>query len=102
VITLGSSTGPVREGLAAARSRGVPARMISIRLLAPARPAEFASALDGARRVLVVEQNAGAQLYRYLRSQYDLPGDVRSLARPGPLAIRPSEVCRAITQWGHA
>jgi len=102
VITLGSSTGPVREGLAAARGRGVPARMISIRLLAPARPAEFASALDGARRVLVVEQNGGAQLYRYLRSQYDMPGDVKSLARPGPLAIRPSEVCRAITQWGHA
>jgi 2-oxoglutarate ferredoxin oxidoreductase subunit alpha len=102
VITLGSSTGPVREALAAARERGVSARMISIRLLAPARPAEFASALDGARRVLVVEQNAGAQLYRYLRSQYDLPGEVRSLARPGPLAIRPSEVCRAITQWGHA
>jgi 2-oxoglutarate ferredoxin oxidoreductase subunit alpha len=102
VITLGSSTGPVREAVAAARSRGVPARMISIRLLAPARPAEFASALDGARRVLVVEQNSGAQLYRYLRSQYDMPGDVKSFARPGPLAIRPSEVCRAITQWGHA
>jgi len=102
VITLGSSTGPVREAVAAARSRGVPARMISIRLLAPARPAEFASALNGARRVLVVEQNSGAQLYRYLRSQYDLPGDVRSFARPGPLAIRPSEVCRAITHWGHA
>ena len=102
VITLGSSTGPVREAVAAARSRGVPARMISIRLLAPARPAEFASALDGARRVLVVEQNGGAQLYRYLRSQYDMPGDVRSLARPGPLAIRPSEVCRALTQWGNA
>jgi 2-oxoglutarate ferredoxin oxidoreductase subunit alpha len=76
--------------------------MISIRLLAPARPAEFARALDGARHVLVVEQNGGAQLYRYLRSLYDLPGEVRSLARPGPLAIRPSEVCRVITQWGHA
>jgi 2-oxoglutarate ferredoxin oxidoreductase subunit alpha len=102
VITLGSSTGPVREAVAAARSRGVPARLISIRLLAPARPAEFASALDGTRRVLVVEQNSGAQLYRYLRSQYDMPGDVKSFARPGPLAIRPSEVCRAITQWGNA
>ena len=102
VITLGSSTGAVREALALARSRGVPARMISIRLLAPARPAQFAGALDGARRVLVVEQNGGAQLYRYLRSQYDLPGDSRSLARPGPLPIRPAEVYRAITEWGHA
>lgn len=102
VITLGSSTGPVREALAATRGRGLPARMISIRLLAPARPAEFARALDGARRVLVVEQNAGAQLYRYLRSQYDLPGEVRSLARPGPLALRPSEIDRVITEWGHA
>jgi 2-oxoglutarate ferredoxin oxidoreductase subunit alpha len=102
VITLGSSTGPVREAIAAARNRGVPARMISIRLLAPARPAEFDRALNGARRVLVVEQNSGAQLYRYLRSQYDMPGDVKSFARPGPLAIRPSEVCRAITQWGNS
>jgi 2-oxoglutarate ferredoxin oxidoreductase subunit alpha len=102
VITLGSSTGPVREAIAAARNRGVPARMISIRLLAPARPAEFDRALNGARRVLVVEQNSGAQLYRYLRSQYDMPGDAKSFARPGPLAIRPSEVCRAITQWGNS
>lgn len=102
VITLGSSTGAVREALAAARSQGVPARMISLRLLAPARPAEFAGALAGVRRVLVVEQNGSAQLYRHLRSLYELPGDVKSFAQPGPLPIRSAEICRLITEWGHA
>ena len=102
VVTLGSSTGPVREALAAARAAGVTARLISLRLLAPARPAEFARAVAGARRILVVEQNAGAQLYRYLRAHYELPGEVKSLARPGPLALRPSEVGRIIAEWGHA
>ena len=85
VITLGSSTGPVREALAAARERGVSARMVSIRLLAPARPAELATAL-AARGASSSSSRTAAQLHRYLRSQYDLPGDVRSLAAAGPAA----------------
>ena len=42
-------------------------------------------------RVLVVEQNHGGQLYRYLRSVYDLPGKPASFHRPGPLPLRPGD-----------
>ena len=71
-------------------------------VLAPALPAQFAQALAGARRVLVVEQNHSAQFHRYLRSVYDLPGEVRSYCHAGPLPIRPSEVLNAITEWSRA
>jgi 2-oxoglutarate ferredoxin oxidoreductase subunit alpha len=99
VVTLGSATGPVREAIARASEQGIDARLVSVRLLAPARPKVFAGALAGARKVLVVEQNHSAQFHRYLRSVYDLPGEVRSYCHPGPLPIRPAEVLRVITEW---
>jgi 2-oxoglutarate ferredoxin oxidoreductase subunit alpha len=102
VLTLGSPTGPAREALARAAAQGVHARLVSVRLLAPARPAALAAALAGARRVLVVELNHGAQFLRYLRSFFDLPGEVRSYCHPGPLPIRPAEVYREVVQWGRA
>jgi len=102
LLTLGSATGPAREAVRRARVQGLAVRLVSVRLLAPALPAAFAQALAGARRVLVVEQNHGAQFLRYLRSVYDLPGEVRSYCHPGPLAIRPAEVLKAITQWSPA
>ena len=102
VITFGSTTAAVREGLARARrERGVSARLIALRLLAPALPAQFTAALAGVKRVLVIEQNHGAQLWRYLRSVYDLP-ESRSFHRPGPLPLRPGEVADAIAQWAGA
>ncbi len=102
VITLGSATGPVREALRRAAADGLAARLVSVRLLAPARPADFAAATAGARRVLVVEQNHSAQFHRYLRSVYDIPGEVRSYCHPGPLPIRPAEIHRTLLQWSRA
>ena len=102
VVTLGSATGPVREAIARAAADGVHARLVSVRLIAPARPAVFDAALAGARRVLVVEQNHGAQFLRFLRAHYDLPGEVRSFCHPGPLPIRPAEVHRTIVDWSRA
>jgi len=54
--------------------------------------------LDGVTAAIVVEQNAGGQLYRYLRAEYDLPARTRSLARPGPLPVEPRDVLNAIEQ----
>lgn len=72
------------------------ARLVSMRLLAPARPKLLAAALDGVDRVLVVEQNHGGQFLRYLRAEFELPRTVRSFRHPGPLPIRPEEVHRQI------
>jgi 2-oxoglutarate ferredoxin oxidoreductase subunit alpha len=91
VITFGSCTGAVREAI-----KGLPLKLISIRLLSPVQPARLKKALEGVRRVLVVEQNHSGQFLRYLRAEYDLPAEVKSLRRPGPLPFRPAEIRAAL------
>ena len=102
VITFGSTAGAAREAVARAAVQGVHTRLIVLRLLAPARPEQLAQLLQGVRRVLVVEQNHSAQLLRYLRSVYDLPGKPASFRRPGPLPLRPAELTQAIVAWAGA
>ncbi len=99
VITFGSTTGAVREAVARAAVQGVALRLLSLRLLAPLRTESLAEALRGVRQVLVVEQNHGGQLLRYLRSRADLPGRASGLHRPGPLPLRPGELCAAFVDW---
>jgi 2-oxoglutarate ferredoxin oxidoreductase subunit alpha len=102
IVTFGSCTGPVREGLALAASDGVEARLVSLRLLSPLPVAQLAAALAGVRQVLVVEQNHSAQLYRHLRAECDLPGVVTSLHRPGALQFSPGEIHRQLIEWSRA
>ncbi len=99
IVTWGSCTGPVREAFTRARAEGFRGRLISMRLLSPAQPARLAEALGGVKRVLVVEQNYSGQFYRYLRSDFDLPGEVSSFRKPGPLPIRPDEIHRHLKEW---
>jgi 2-oxoglutarate ferredoxin oxidoreductase subunit alpha len=99
VVTWGSLTGAAREGIERARQDGFATKLVAPRLLFPARPEQFAAALDGVKRVLVVEQSHGAQLHRYLRAHYELPDEVRVLHRPGPLPIKPGEIHRALLDW---
>jgi 2-oxoglutarate ferredoxin oxidoreductase subunit alpha len=100
VITWGSSSGPVREALSRLREQGTNIRMISLRLLAPERPADMAAALEGVQRLLVVEQSHSKQFHRYLRAAYDLPPEVRLFNRPGPLPFRPGEIIEQLADWG--
>ncbi len=102
IITFGSCTGPVREGLRLAAADGVSARLISLRLLAPLPVPRLLEALARAKRVLVIEQNHSAQLFRYLRAECDLPGKVASLHRPGALQFSPGEIQRHLIEWSRA
>ncbi len=102
VVTFGSCTGPVREAIARAAADGLRTRLVSMRLLAPAQPEKLAKALAGVKRVLVVEQNHGGQLLKHLRAEFNLPGEVRSFRRPGPLPIRAAEVHRQLIEWSRA
>jgi 2-oxoglutarate ferredoxin oxidoreductase subunit alpha len=95
IVTFGSCTAPAREAL---ERLGGKARLVSLRLLAPAQPERLAAALKGVRRVIVLEQNHSGQFFRYLRAHYDLPGEVRSLRRPGPLPFRPAEIYAQLGQ----
>ena len=99
VITFGSASGPVREAVARAAASGVALRLIVLRLLAPTQPQQMAAALNDAKRVIVVEQNHGAQLYRYLRAWYDFAQPPASYHRPGPLPLRPAELLSALLAW---
>jgi len=99
IITFGSCTAAAREAVARLADEGDELRLVALRLLAPAQPERLAAALEGVKRVLVVEQNHGAQLFRYLRGAYELPGRPASFHRPGPLPLRPGELVQAIRQW---
>ena len=102
IVTFGSCTGPAREALARARADGVHARLISVRLLSPAQPERLLRALEGVKRVLVLEQNHSGQFLRYLRAEGSLNGEVKSLRRPGPLPFRPGEIHRELVDWSRA
>jgi 2-oxoglutarate/2-oxoacid ferredoxin oxidoreductase subunit alpha len=99
LITWGSLTGAAREAARRAATDGLDVRMIAPRLLAPVQPERLAAALEGVKRILVVEQTHGGQFHRYLRAHYDLPAPVRVFNRPGPLPITAGEIHRAITDW---
>ncbi len=99
VITFGSASGPVREAVQRAARLGVAVRLVVLRLLAPLQPDAFDKAMAGVRQVMVIEQNHGAQLLRYLRGMLDLPGRPSGFNRPGPLPLRPAELCDAIQAW---
>ena len=98
LLTFGSSTAPAREALARARAEGFDAKLVSVRMLAPVQPEKFTAALKGVKRAIVLEQNHSGQFLRHLRAHYDLPKDVRSVRRPGPLPFRPDEIYREITK----
>lgn len=92
ILTFGSSTGPAREAARRLTAAGRPTRVISLRVLSPLPRKAMARALEGVRRVVVLEQNHGAQLYRHLLGNKAVPVATESIARPGPLPFRPSEI----------
>jgi 2-oxoglutarate/2-oxoacid ferredoxin oxidoreductase subunit alpha len=96
IITWGSCTGPAREARKRAEAEGHKVRVISIRLIAPVQTEKFAAAMKGVKHAVIVEQSHSQQFYRYLRAHYDLPGEVTVHNRPGPLPMRPSDVCEKL------
>ena len=99
VLTWGSITGAAREGIARAAADGIKVRLVAPRLLAPVQPERLAGALEGVKRILVLEQTHGAQCNKFLRAHYSLPAPVRVFNRPGPLPITAGEIHRAIAEW---
>jgi len=100
VLTWGSTTSTVREAVGrlpfdlASRIR-----LISLRLLLPAQPAQMAEALKDVERIMVIEQNHTGQLYRFLRAWYELPADVQTIYQPGPSLFRPGQLASTLHDW---
>jgi 2-oxoglutarate ferredoxin oxidoreductase subunit alpha len=92
LLTWGSSAGVVLEAAGRLRAQGIGVRVIAVRLLAPLRHQALRELLVGATKVLVVEQNHSAQFFHYLHAQQVLPSSAESLARAGPIPLRPGEI----------
>ena len=56
----------------------------------------------GDLRVLVIEQNHSAQLYRYLRGEFDFGCELASLHKAGGAQYLPGELQRRILDWSRA
>ena len=96
IVAFGSSVGPVKEAARRLREQDVAIKVVGLRLLAPIPKKQIADAIEGARRVIVVEQNHTGQLYRHLLGAKALPAEAESLARPGPAPFRPGEIAAHI------
>ena len=99
ILTWGSLTGAAREARDLLAADGIDARLVSLRQVSPFPGEKLAAALEGAARVLVVEQSHSGQFYRYLRSNMDLPRELRQLNREGPDLIGPDEIATSIRDW---
>lgn len=102
ILTWGSSSAVAGEAAERLNHLGTPTRVIAMRLLAPSQPQRLAAALAGAEQVLVLEQSHSRQFYRYLRAHYDLPENLRVLARSGPALFTPGEVVAFMQAWSPA
>jgi 2-oxoglutarate ferredoxin oxidoreductase subunit alpha len=99
IATFGSCTGPVREALSGMDGAAESFRLVSLRLLAPLQKERLAAALEGTRRLLVIEQNESGQLLGYLRGAMDLPVPAESLRKPGGQQFNPSEIRQHLEAW---
>ncbi len=99
IITWGSTTGPVRQALHRIDPDRRRLRLISLRLISPARPEALAAALAGCEKALVIEQTQTGQFFGHLKAQFDLPAMAGLYARPGPQPFRAAEIAAKLEEW---
>ena len=99
ILTWGSMTGAAREAINKLSGEGIDVKLVAMRLITPFLKEKFLAALEGTKRLLVIEQTHSGQFYQYLRAQCDLPGEIRHFHRPGPHLIGPEEICEQIRDW---
>ena len=61
-------------------------------------PKALAAALAGSERVVVIEQNHGAQLYHYLKGQMDFEPAVHSYAVAGPVPLNAQQIANYVLE----
>ncbi len=98
ILTWGSLSSVVREAALRLKGRGIDVRVIIVRLMMPLPLQAIRTAQSGITQSIVVEQNQSGQFYHYLRGLDALSGVSSSFARPGPLLIRPDEICSFVEQ----
>lgn len=99
ILTWGSLTAPAREAQRRLAAEGIAIKVVAPRLLMPFPLEGLGKALEGAKRILVVEQSHSGQFRNYLRANIDLPGETRHFHRPGPRLIGAREITQQIKDW---
>jgi len=93
ILCWGSSKGPVKEALEAAKARGEKVSAFAPKVLYPFPKAPFLEFLNSVQQVLVIEISFAAQFYKYIRTFIDLPeGRVKVFARSGGKNLTVPEV----------
>lgn len=97
LITWGSSFEAVQSAVQQLNAAGYRLQLIGLRLLLPLPVASVKKALKG--KICVIEQNASAQLYHHLLGEKAIPKSSLSLAHPGPVLFKPSDIIAQLTPW---
>jgi 2-oxoglutarate ferredoxin oxidoreductase subunit alpha len=100
IVTWGSTSAVSFEAAERLGAQGNPVKVIGLRLLLPLNRDGLIAELANCKRVYVVEQNQSGQLYHYLLAQQAIAADSISIARPGPLPLRPNEIAQGIIGEG--
>lgn len=96
LVCFGSASAACLEAAQQLREAGRPARVVSLRLLAPLQVDALRQSLSGCKAVFVVEQNHSRQLYHYLRGQCDFEQPVRSYAVAGPVPLDAQAIAASV------
>jgi 2-oxoglutarate ferredoxin oxidoreductase subunit alpha len=98
LLSFGSSYAAVAEAAEILAESGLLARTLALRLLAPLQVEALTEALAGCEQLVVVEQNQGGQLYRYLRGQMDFQQQLYSYAVPGPVPLDARQIAEHVME----
>ncbi|EED31664.1 pyruvate flavodoxin/ferredoxin oxidoreductase domain protein [gamma proteobacterium NOR5-3] len=98
LICFGSAAAAVTTAYDPLTAAGIDCRVIALRLLAPLPLEQLMEALDGCTRIIVIEQNHGAQLLHYLRGYLEFSGSFHSVATPGPVPLSPATIVTAVSE----
>lgn len=97
IICYGSSMGPVREAVDHLAAEGLRVAAFVPRLIMPLPAADLEKFIGDCDHLLVAELSFSAQLYRYLRSQVDLPlAKTHVFARSGGRTLGVMEVIEQV------
>jgi len=69
LLSWGSTYGVIQEAREQLKAQGVSTNHLHIKWIVPFHADEIAEVLNGAKRVIVVENNYSGQFYRYMRSE---------------------------------
>lgn len=98
LVSWGSVAGVAREALRLARGEGLRVKLLVPRLLYPVVEQVYQDFFASVKRGLFIEQSFQAQLYRLVRMQVDLPGQVRAFSKSGSNPIQPLEVLERLRE----